>query len=104
MAKRIVSGLRGGPLPHQSDLVRCSKVADACNEQAVQRAGLVGANKKRVPVDDPVDSMICVVVSRSGPDLVGAGAGSVGRAQRPTDGASDDGLFAAPSIALRVMF
>src|SRR6266849_299331 len=65
LAKRIVASLRGGPLLRQPNLVRRPKVLDARYEQAVQRAGLVGANEKRVPLDDPVDPVICVVFSRS---------------------------------------
>jgi hypothetical protein len=34
----------------------------------VQCTGLVGANEKRVPLDDPVDSVIRVVFGGSGPD------------------------------------
>jgi hypothetical protein len=46
------------------------KVLDAGHEQAVQRAGLAGANAQRVPLDDPVDSVIRVVFSRRGAILI----------------------------------
>ena len=39
-------------------------------EVLVERAGLVGANEKHVPLDDPVDSVVCVVFSRSGQILL----------------------------------
>ena len=64
--KRIVAGLRGRPLPRQTYLVGRPEVPDACYEEAVQRAGLIGANEQRVSLDDPVDSVVCVVISRRG--------------------------------------
>ena len=60
-AKRIDASHRGSPLPRQPYLVRRPKILDACDEQAVQCTGLVGANEKRVPLDNPVDSVIRVV-------------------------------------------
>ena len=66
LAKRIVSGLRGGPLPRQPNLVRRPKVPDSCYEQAVQRAGLVGTNENGVLLDNPVDPVICLVFRRRG--------------------------------------
>lgn len=70
LTKGIDARLRGGPLPRQSDLVSRSKVLDARDEQAVQRTGLVGANQTRIPLDDPIDPVICVVFGRSGPVLL----------------------------------
>src|SRR5262245_7090639 len=69
-AKRIDARLRGRPLSRQSDFLRRSEILDAGHEQAVQRTGLARANHKRVPLDDPVDSVICVVFGRGGPVLL----------------------------------
>jgi hypothetical protein len=58
----------------------------------VQCTGLVGTNEKRVPLDNPVDSVIRVVFGGSGPillsiPLAAPHAGEVGqeRKKKPTD-------------------
>jgi hypothetical protein len=92
LAQWVVACLGGGPFPGQTYLVRRPKVLDACRKQAVQRAGLVGAEEKRVSLDDPVDSVICVVFSRSSSvllsiPLAAPHAREVGqhRKKKPTD-------------------